>query len=64
MVKKVKRLYRAPSRDSIVAGVCAGIANYFSIDPFIIRLFWILLIFGYGTGIVAYIIAWVIIPRK
>ncbi len=64
MAKKVKRLYRAPPEESMVAGVCAGIANYLSIDPVLIRLFWVVLIFGYGTGIFAYLIAWIIIPRK
>ena len=64
MAKKIKRLYRAPPKDSIIAGVCAGIADYFSVDPVLIRLFWILLVFGYGTGVVAYLLAWAIIPRK
>lgn len=64
MAIKVKRLYRAPEKDSIVAGVCAGIANYFGIDPVLIRLLWVLFIFGFGTGILAYLIAWIIIPRK
>ena len=62
--KKAKRLYRAPEKDSIIAGVCAGIADYFNIDPVIVRLIWVLFIFGFGTGVLAYIIAWIIIPRK
>ena len=62
--RKVKRLYRASKKDSVIAGVCAGIANYFGIDPVIIRLIWILFIFGYGAGVLAYLIAWIIIPRK
>jgi len=64
MAKKVKRLYRAPKKDSVIAGVCAGIANYFNVDPVIVRLIWILFIFGYGAGILAYLIAWIIVPRK
>ncbi len=64
MAKKVKRLYRAPEKDSIIAGVCAGIANYFEIDPVLIRLLWVLFVFGYGAGVLAYFIAWIIIPRK
>ena len=62
--KKMKRLYRAPEKDSMIAGVCAGIANYFNIDPTLVRLAWVLFVFGYGTGILAYLIAWIIIPRK
>ena len=62
--KKMKRLYRAPEKDSMIAGVCAGIANYFNIDPTLVRLAWVLFVFGYGTGILAYLIALIIIPRK
>jgi phage shock protein PspC (stress-responsive transcriptional regulator) len=64
MAKSIKRLYRAPEKDSIIAGVCAGIGNYFGVDPVIVRLIWVLLIFGWGFGILAYILAWIIIPRK
>jgi len=64
MVKKVKRLYRASKKDSIIAGVCAGIAEYFDIDPVIVRLIWVLAIFGWGFGILAYLLAWIIIPRR
>ncbi|MBU2576577.1 MAG: PspC domain-containing protein [Nanoarchaeota archaeon] len=60
----MKRLYRAPAKDSIIGGVCAGIANYFGIDPVIVRLIWVLAIFGFGFGIFAYLLAWIIIPRK
>ncbi len=61
-----KRLYRAPESESMIGGVCAGIANYFDIDPTLIRLLWVLVTFFsfIGTGIIVYIIAWIIIPRK
>ncbi|MGM5483514.1 MAG: PspC domain-containing protein [Nanobdellota archaeon] len=63
MVKN-KRLFR--SKDRMIAGVCGGIAEYFDVDPTVIRLLWVLItIFtGIFTGIIAYIIAWVIIPEK
>ena len=65
MVKKAaKRLYRAAEKDSMVGGVCAGIAEYFEIDPTLIRLFWVLFIFGWGTGLLAYLILWIIVPRR
>ena len=64
MTKKIKRLYRASEKDSMIGGVCAGIAEYFEIDPTLIRLFWVLLLFGYGFGFFAYLVAWIIIPRK
>lgn len=48
--------------DKKIAGVCAGVANYFDIDPTIVRVIWGVLAFGYGAGIVAYIILWIIAP--
>jgi len=64
MAKKVKRLYRAEKKDSVIGGVCAGIGNYFNIDPVLVRLIWVLITFAWGFGILAYFIAWLIIPRK
>ena len=49
-------------RDKKIAGVCAGVANYFDMDPTIVRVIWAVLAFGYGAGIVAYIILWIIAP--
>ena len=48
--------------DKKIAGVCAGVANYFDIDPTIVRVIWGVLAFCYGAGIVAYIILWIIAP--
>jgi len=59
----MKRLHRS-NKNKILAGVCGGLGEYFNIDPVIIRLIWILLVFAAGTGILAYIIAWIIIPQK
>jgi phage shock protein PspC (stress-responsive transcriptional regulator) len=58
-----KRLYRL--RDGrVVAGVCAGLAAYFGIDPTLVRLaFALLTIFG-GTGILLYLCAWIVIPEE
>lgn len=60
---KTKKLYRS-KKNRRIAGVCGGIGEYFNIDPTLIRLFWILFIFVGGSGILAYIIAWIIIPEK
>lgn len=49
-------------RDKKIAGVCAGVAYYFDIDPTIVRVIWGVLAFCYGAGIVAYIILWIIAP--
>ena len=56
-----KQLMRS-GRDKKIAGVCAGLANYFDMDPTIVRVIWGVLAFGYGAGIVAYIILWMIAP--
>ena len=50
-------------RDKKIAGVCAGVAHYFDMDPTIVRVIWGVLAFGYGAGIVAYIILWIIAPE-
>ena len=63
-MKKPKKLYRS-SKSREIGGVCGGMAEYFNIDPTIVRLVWIILLFiSLGTAILAYIIAWIIIPRK
>lgn len=56
-----KRLYRTHSGKKI-AGVCNGLAEYFDIDPVIIRLAWVLAILCLGTGLIAYIVAIIVIP--
>ena len=58
----MKKLYRS-RKDTKIAGVCGGIAEYFNVDSNIIRLLAVLTIFG-GGGIIAYIIAWIIIPLE
>ena len=56
-----RRLFR--DRDnSYIGGVSSGFGYYFGIDPLIIRLIWVLLIFGAGMGPLLYIILWILIP--
>ena len=57
-----KQLMRS-SRDKKIAGVCAGVAHYFDMDPTIVRVIWGVLALGYGAGVVAYIILWIIAPE-
>ena len=57
------RLYRSES-DKKIAGVCGGIAEYFGIDPTIIRLLWLISIAVYGTGLLIYIVAAIIMPKR
>lgn len=57
----MKKLYKSQT-DKKFCGVCGGIAEYLNIDSTIVRLVWILLIFGWGSGILAYIIAALVMP--
>ncbi len=56
-----RKLYRS-TEDKKIAGVCGGLGDYFDIDPTIIRLIWVSMVLAFGTGIVAYILAWIIVP--
>lgn len=56
-----KRLYRS-SLDKQLGGVCGGLAEYLELDPSLIRIVAILLLFVGGTGFLAYLVAWVVIP--
>lgn len=58
-----KRLMRSRS-DKKIAGVCGGFAEYLDLDSTLIRLVWILLVFFGGGGILAYIIAWIVMPLE
>ncbi|RYM35155.1 PspC domain-containing protein [Brumimicrobium glaciale] len=57
-----KRLYR-DTDEGMLGGVSAGMANYFNIDPVIIRVLWIVLVLAGGSGVLIYIIAWIAIPE-
>ena len=57
-----KKLYRIEEGKKI-AGVCGGIAEYFNIDPTLVRLGWALVALS-GTGVIAYIVAALIMPEK
>ncbi len=58
----MKRLYRS-RKDKVIAGVSGGIAEYFEVDPALVRLVWVVLAFS-GVGILAYIVGAIIIPEK
>jgi phage shock protein C len=60
--KKIKRVYRSRI-DRKIGGVCAGMAKYFNMDPVMMRLIWVIMLFM-GFGFLAYIIAWIIIPLE
>jgi phage shock protein C len=58
-----KKLYRSRT-DSMIAGVCGGLAEYFDIDPTLVRLAAVALTLAGGSGILAYLIFWFVIPQK
>lgn len=58
-----KRLYKIENGKKL-AGVCGGIAEYFDVDPTLIRLAWIVFTACAGCGLIAYIIAAIVIPKK
>ena len=60
MEKKLRR-----SNDKMIAGVCAGLAHYFDLDPTVIRIVYILLsIFTAFAGVLVYLILWLVMPKE
>ena len=51
-----------PQNDRMLAGVCAGIARYFGIDPTIVRIGWVLFSLFVGSGVLAYLLMWLFMP--
>lgn len=60
---QTKKLYRSQT-DKKIAGVCGGLAEYFNIDSTIIRLLLVACVLFAGVGVLAYIIAWIVIPEN
>ena len=58
-----KKLYRSAT-DKKLGGVCGGIAEYLEVDSTLIRLAWVLCTLFVGAGILAYIVAAIVMPRK
>ena len=56
-----KKLSR--SNNKMIGGVCAGIADYLGLDPTIVRIVWVLMLFFAGFGILLYLILWIIMPK-
>ena len=57
-----KKLYR-DKENSFLGGVLSGLGHYFRVDPLWLRIIMVILFFGFGTGLVLYIILWVLIPE-
>lgn len=58
-----KKLYRDED-NKVVAGVAAGLARYFEVDPVLVRLIFVVLAFANGLGVLAYLIMWLVVPSE
>lgn len=58
-----RRLVR-PVEDRKIAGVCAGFARYLDVDPVLVRVLWLVLALTAGVGFIAYIVAWIVMPKE
>jgi len=63
MAQEVKKLRRSKT-DRVIGGVCGGLGEYFDIDPLIFRLIFVIAVLFGGTGVVAYLILWIVIPEE
>lgn len=57
-----KRIYRSTT-EKVIGGVCAGLGEYFNIDPTWVRILFVVAIFAKGLGLLAYVICWIVFPR-
>ncbi|MDD3125191.1 MAG: PspC domain-containing protein, partial [Candidatus Kapabacteria bacterium] len=58
-----RTLYRSTSK-KLIAGVAGGIAEYFAIDPVLVRALFIALLFGSGVSVIIYLVLWLIVPKQ
>lgn len=56
-----KRLHRSRT-EKMIAGVCGGLAEYFNVDPTLVRVLWVIMVLLAGTGVLLYIILWIVMP--
>jgi phage shock protein C len=58
-----KQLVRRES-NKVIAGVCAGLGEYFGVDPVLVRLGFVIAVLVFGFGVLPYIILWILMPRR
>lgn len=63
MSAEYRRLYRS-RKDRMLAGVAGGVAEYFNVDPTLIRLLFVIFTLAGGPGLIAYIILWIVVPEE
>jgi phage shock protein C len=62
-VQHVNKLTRSRT-DKKIAGVCGGFASYFNMDSTLIRIIWLMMVIFVGCGVLAYLIAWMVMPQE
>jgi phage shock protein PspC (stress-responsive transcriptional regulator) len=63
MTEEKKKLFRSRT-DKMLAGVCGGLAEYFGIDPVIVRVLWVVITLTFLVGLLAYILLWLLAPEE
>jgi phage shock protein C len=58
-----KQLYLS-NTNKVIAGLCGGLGEYFEVDPVLVRIIAVILFFATGFGLLAYIVGWIIVPRR
>lgn len=61
---RVQKKLALSRRDKKIAGVCAGFAEYLELDPTLVRLLWLMMALFVGWGVIAYLVAWIVMPRE
>lgn len=60
----MQKQFRLSQNDKVIAGVCGGLAEYFNIDPLLVRIGFVLFSFSFGGGLIAYILLWLLAPNR
>jgi phage shock protein C len=62
-MSEVRKLYRSRS-NRMLAGVCGGLAQYFNIDPTLVRVLFVVLAVLGGSGLLIYLVLWIVVPEE
>ena len=60
----MQKRFHLSETDKKIGGVCGGLAEYFGIDSLLVRLAFVVLVLGYGTGLLAYLLLWLLAPKE
>ena len=58
-----KRFLR-PRDGRVIGGVCGAFARYFNVDVVLVRIIWLMMVLLFGTGVLAYLVCWIVIPEE